>query len=48
MPARPLLIIDGDSLAHRAYHGLPKTISRRGGGGAGALLGFANMLLRLW
>ena len=27
---RPLLVVDGDSLAHRAYHGLPKTIRRAG------------------
>jgi len=46
--SRPLLVIDGDSLAHRAYHGLPKTISRAGGRPAGALVGFANFLLRLW
>jgi DNA polymerase I len=45
---RPLLAIDGDSLAHRAYHGLPKSITRAGGRPAGALVGFANMLLRLW
>jgi 5'-3' exonuclease len=45
---RPLLAIDGDSLAHRAYHALPKTIRRAGGRPAGALLGFANFLLRLW
>jgi DNA polymerase I len=45
---RPLLVIDGDSLAHRAYHALPKTIRRRGDKGAGAILGFANMLLRLY
>jgi DNA polymerase I len=44
----PLLVIDGDSLAHRAYHGLPKSISRAGGRPAGALVGFANMLLGLW
>jgi exodeoxyribonuclease-3 len=43
---RPLLVIDGDSFAHRAYHALPKTILRRGGKPAGAILGFANMLLR--
>jgi hypothetical protein len=42
----PLLVIDGDSFAHRAYHALPKTIRRRGGKGAGAILGFANYLLR--
>jgi DNA polymerase-1 len=45
---RPLLVIDGDSLAHRAYHALPKTIRRRGNKGAGAILGFANYLLRLY
>jgi 5'-3' exonuclease len=45
---RPLLLIDGDSFAHRAYHALPKTIRRRGNEGAGAILGFANMLLRLY
>ena len=44
---RPLLVIDGDSFAHRAYHALPKTILRRGGKPAGAILGFANVLLRL-
>jgi hypothetical protein len=42
----PLLVIDGDSFAHRAYHALPKTIRRAGGKGAGAILGFANYLLR--
>ncbi|HEV2546651.1 MAG TPA: 5'-3' exonuclease [Stellaceae bacterium] len=44
----PLLVIDGDSFAHRAYHALPKTIRRRGGKGAGAIVGFANTLLRLY
>ena len=45
---RPLLAIDGDSLAHRAYHALPKTIRRAEGRAAGAIVGFTNMLLRLW
>jgi len=45
---RPLLVIDGDSLAHRAYHGLPKTIVLGDGRGAGAIVGFANFLLRLY
>jgi DNA polymerase-1 len=45
---RPLLIIDGDSFAHRSYHALPKTIRRGGNKGAGAILGFANFLLRLY
>jgi DNA polymerase-1 len=44
---RPLLVIDGDSFAHRAYHGVPKSIRRRGNKGGGAILGFANFLLRL-
>ncbi len=44
----PLLAIDGDSFAHRAYHGLPKTILRSGGRPAGAIVGFANTLLRLY
>jgi DNA polymerase I len=39
---RPLLVIDGDSLAHRAYHAMPKSVR------LGAVLGFTNMLLRLW
>ena len=46
--SRPLLVIDGDSFAHRAYHALPKTIRREDGGGAGAIVGFANFLLRLY
>jgi DNA polymerase-1 len=45
---RPLLVVDGDSFAHRAYHALPKSIRRRGGKGGGAILGFANLLLRLY
>ncbi len=44
---RPLLVVDGDSFAHRAYHALPKSI-RGAGGRPGALVGFTNMLVRLW
>jgi DNA polymerase-1 len=44
----PLLVIDGDSFAHRAYHALPKSIRRRGNMGGGAIAGFANFLLRLY
>ena len=44
---RPLLVIDGDSFAHRSYHALPKSIRRTGDRGGGAVLGFANFLLRL-
>lgn len=46
--SRPLLVIDGDSLAHRAYHALPKTFRRADKGPANALLGFSNFLVRLW
>jgi DNA polymerase-1 len=37
-----LLAIDGDSLAHRAYHALPKSIHLN------AIVGFGNFLMRLW
>jgi DNA polymerase I len=37
-----LLAVDGDSLAHRAYHALPKQIRLN------AIVGFANFLQRLW
>jgi DNA polymerase I len=45
---KPLLVVDGDSFAHRAYHGLPKSIRRAGDKGGGAIVGFANFLLRLY
>ena len=47
-PRRPLLIIDGDSFAHRSYHALPKSIMTKAGQPTGAVLGFANFLLRLY
>ena len=46
--AQPLLVIDGDSFAHRAYHGVPKSVRRRGDKGGEAIVGFANFLLRLY
>jgi DNA polymerase I len=46
--SRPLLVVDGDSFAHRAYHALPKSIRRRDGGGGGAIVGFANFLVRFY
>jgi len=46
--ARPLLAVDGDSFAHRAYHALPKTILRHGRRQAGAIVGFANFLLLMY
>ena len=45
---KPLLVVDGDSLAHRAYHALPKSMRSATGLPSGALVGFANFLLRLW
>src|SRR3954462_6708935 len=45
---RPLLVIDGDNFAHRSYHALPKSIRRTGNRGGGAIVGFANFLLRLY
>jgi exodeoxyribonuclease III len=45
---RPLLVIDGDFFAHRFYHALPKAIRRTDSKAAGAIVGFANFLLRLY
>lgn len=45
---RPLLVVDGDSLAHRAYHGLPKTTRDGDGRPANMLVGLGNMLTTLW
>jgi DNA polymerase I len=36
------MVVDGDSLAHRAYHALPKSINKN------AVVGFTNMITRLW
>jgi DNA polymerase-1 len=44
----PLLVVDGDSFAHRSYHALPKSIRRADGGPAGLLTGVGNLLVRLW
>jgi DNA polymerase-1 len=43
-----LLAVDGDSLAHRAYHGIPKTVRGVGGRPVNALVGVANFLTTLW
>jgi DNA polymerase-1 len=45
---KPLLVIDGDSFAHRAYHAIPKSLRRGDGGPGNMLFGFGTMLLRLW
>jgi DNA polymerase-1 len=44
----PLLVVDGDSLAHRAFHALPRSIRRSNGRPGNLLTGFTSMLLRLW
>ena len=44
----PLLVVDGDSFAHRAFHALPRSIRRANGRPGNLLTGFTSMLLRLW
>jgi DNA polymerase I len=46
--SRPLLVVDGDYFAHRAFHALPKSIRRKGNRTGNAIVGFANFLLRLF
>ncbi|MGE3961985.1 MAG: 5'-3' exonuclease H3TH domain-containing protein [Dehalococcoidia bacterium] len=44
----PLLIVDGDNLAHRAYHSTPKTVRGADGRAINAVVGFFGMLSNLW
>ncbi len=44
----PLLVIDGDSFAHRAFHAMPRSIRRANGRPANLLTGLTSMVLRLW
>jgi DNA polymerase-1 len=44
----PLLIIDGDNLAHRAYHSMPKSLRSSDGRPINAIVGWTNMLITLW
>lgn len=46
--SRPLLAIDGDSFAHRAFHGVPRSVTRAGGKSGNLLHGLTSMVLRLW
>ena len=48
MSGRPLLVVDGDSFAHRAFHALPRSIRRENGRPGNMLTGLTTMLLRLW
>lgn len=42
-----LVLIDGNSLLHRAYHALPKVFTNSAGQPTGAVYGFASMLLKV-
>ncbi len=44
---RRLVLIDGNSLLHRAYHALPKTLTTSDGQVVNAVYGFARMLLKV-
>jgi 5'-3' exonuclease len=45
--AKPLLIVDGDSIFFRAFFALPKSIKGADGRPVNALLGAANLILRV-
>jgi DNA polymerase I len=45
---KPLLAVDGDNLAHRAFHALPKTIKGADGQPGNVIVGFLNMLVAVW
>ena len=45
---KPLLIVDGDSFAHRSYHALPKSIRRADGGGREPARRGRRPAVRLW
>jgi DNA polymerase-1 len=40
--------VDGDSLAHRAFHALPSSIRDGNGRPANMIVGFGNMLVTVW
>ena len=45
--ASELFLIDGNSLAYRAFFALPEELATTQGFPTNALLGFTNMLMRL-
>jgi DNA polymerase I len=45
---QPLLIFDGDNLAHRAYHTTPKTIRGTDGAPINAVAGVFGMIAKMW
>src|SRR5829696_1274107 len=46
-PARELFLIDGNSLAYRAYYALPDSIATSRGEPTNAIFGFASMLVKI-
>jgi DNA polymerase-1 len=48
MARQPLLAVDGDNLAHRAWHALPKSIKGGDGNPGNVIVGFLNMLISVW
>jgi DNA polymerase I len=44
---REVLVVDGNNLAHRAFHALPEAIATSWGLQSNALLGFANVFFKL-
>lgn len=47
MPERTIAVIDGNSLMHRAFHGLPPTMTAPDGRPTNAVFGFMSMLLKM-
>ena len=47
MPERTIAVIDGNSLLHRAFHGLPPSMTAPDGRPTNAVFGFMTMLLKM-
>jgi len=47
MPQRTLAVIDGNSLMHRAFHGLPPSMTAPDGRPTNAVFGFMSMLFKM-
>lgn len=47
MPERTIAVIDGNSLLHRAFHGLPPTMTAPDGRPTNAVFGFMTMLFKM-
>ena len=45
---RPLLVVDGDNLTHRAYHSTPSSVMGIDGRPINAIVGFFSMLVPVW